>query len=79
MASFFGKRNMGAIDRSIRVITGLVMIYLGFINTSVISSDIINLIVGVIGIISVVFAYLAFCPIYTLGGVSTIKKSSENG
>lgn len=79
MASFFGKRNMGQIDRLIRVVTGLVMMYFGFINQAVIGNLTINIIVGIFGIISILFAYLAFCPIYTLGNVSTLKKSSDNG
>ena len=79
MASFFGKRNMGRLDQSIRVATGLVMMYLGFINQEVIGNQTINIIVGFFGIISIVFAYMAFCPIYTLGNVSTIRKPSDDG
>ena len=65
--------NMGNIDRAIRVITGLVMIYIGFIDTSIIDHQIVNMFVGTIGIISVVFAYFAFCPLYILGNVNTAK------
>ena len=79
MASFFGKKNMGQIDRLIRVVTGLVMMYFGFINQAVIGNLTINIIVGIFGIISIVFAYLSFCPIYTLGNVSTLKKPADNG
>lgn len=79
MASFFGKRNMGGIDRSIRVATGLAMMYVGFVDQSIIGNSTINIIVGIFGIISILFAYMAFCPIYTLGNVSTMKKPSENG
>ena len=79
MASFFGKRNMGQVDRLIRVLTGLVMMYFGFINQDVIGNLTINIIVGIFGIISIVFAYLSFCPIYTLGNVSTLKKPDDNG
>ena len=70
---------MGLIDRLIRVLTGLVMMYFGFVNQAVIGNFTINIIVGIFGIISIVFAYLAFCPIYTLGNVSTLKKSADNG
>lgn len=70
---------MGTIDRSIRTVTGLVMMYFGFINQAVIDSLIINIIIGIFGIVSIVFAYLAFCPIYTLGNVSTVKKPADNG
>lgn len=79
MATIFGKKNMGSIDRAIRIITGLVMMYLGFINQAVIGNFTINIIVGVFGIISIVFAYMSFCPIYTFGNISTMKKTSNNG
>lgn len=79
MASFFGKRNMGMIDRMIRTVTGLAMVYLGFFEQEIIGNMTINIIVGVFGVISILFAYIAFCPIYTFGDISTIKNSSENG
>lgn len=78
MASTFVRKNMGQIDRLIRIITGLVMMYLGFINQEVIGDLTINIIVGVFGIISIAFAYIAFCPIYTLGNISTLKETSED-
>lgn len=71
VAKAFVRRNMGTIDRLIRIVTGLAMIYFGFIDQSLIGSVVIASIVGVFGVISIAFAYLAFCPIYTLGNVST--------
>lgn len=69
---------MGTIDRLIRVITGLAMIYLGFIDQSLIGNSTIAVIVGIFGIISIAFAYIAFCPIYTLGNVSTAAESDSD-
>ena len=79
MASFFGKRNMGVLDRAIRIVTGLIMMYFGFIDQAVIGNFTINIIVGIFGIISILFAYMAFCPIYTFGNISTNKNSTDNG
>lgn len=76
------RRNMGTIDRLIRTVTGLAMIYVGFFNQSLIGNITIASIVGIFGIISIAFAYLAFCPIYTLGNVSTAsgtKPDINNG
>ena len=78
MATIF-KKNMGQVDRSIRIITGLAMMYFGFIDQTVIDSFIVNIIVGIFGLISIIFAYYSFCPIYTLGNVSTASDKSENG
>jgi len=71
MSKKFIRRNMGTIDRIIRVLTGLAMIYFGFIDTSLIDNTMIATIVGIFGIISIAFAYISFCPIYTLGNIST--------
>lgn len=82
MAKKFVRRNMGTLDRLIRTITGLAMIYFGFIDQSLIGNVTIAIIVGVFGIISIAFAYIAFCPIYTLGNVSTAGASeaeTDNG
>jgi hypothetical protein len=79
MSNKFVRRNMGTVDRLIRTITGLAMIYFGFIDQSVIGNSTIAVIVGIFGIISIAFAYIAFCPIYTLGNVSTATKTDAEG
>ena len=77
MAEGFVRVNMGMLDRAIRIITGCVMMYFGFVDQSLIGNTVVALIVGFFGIISIAFAYLAFCPIYTLGNVNTLPKTSE--
>ena len=76
MGILFKTRNMGTLDRIIRIATGLALLYIGFVDQEIIGDMTINIIVGIFGIISIVFAYFAFCPIYTLGNISTAKKSS---
>lgn len=68
---------MGNIDRTIRILTGLAMVYFGIIDQSLIGNVTIAYIVGVFGVISIAFAYLSFCPIYTLGNISTSPAQSE--
>jgi hypothetical protein len=64
-------KNVGAIDRVIRVVLGLVLIAyaipLGFAETGW------NW-VGWIGIVPLATALIGFCPAYTLLGLSTCKK-----
>lgn len=79
MASKFVIKNMGQIDRIIRIASGLVLMYIGFIEQSIIDDLAINIIVGVFGLVSAAFAYIGFCPIYTLGNVSTVKKTNRDG
>lgn len=70
-------KNMGNIDRTIRILTGLAMVYFGVIDQSLIGNATISYIVGAFGVISIAFAYASFCPIYTLGNISTSSALSE--
>jgi len=79
MSTSFVRNNMGTVDRLIRVCTGLAMMYFGFWDQEVIGDMTINIIVGIFGIISIGFAYISFCPIYTLGNINTNKKSVNDG
>lgn len=73
------KKNMGTIDRLIRIITGIILIYLGFINQDIIGNETVNILVGVFGLVSSISAIFSYCPIYNLGNISTNKASSEDG
>jgi Inner membrane protein YgaP-like, transmembrane domain len=69
---------MGTIDRVIRTVMGLAMIYFGFVDQSLIGNVAIAYIVGVFGVISIAFAFIAFCPIYTMGNISTAPTQNTN-
>jgi uncharacterized membrane protein len=61
------KQNEGTIDRIIRFILGLVLIYFGFsmqFNT-------VGIILTVIGIVLIFTAVTGFCALYTLLKIST--------
>jgi Protein of unknown function (DUF2892) len=62
------KKNMGSLDRTIRLIVAVVLAYLYYNGT----------ISGTLGIVAVVVAavftltsFVSFCPIYTLVGLNT--------
>ncbi len=55
-------KNIGSIDRTIRIITGLAAISLGLNFGSW---------WGVIGIVPLLTAFMRWCPAYTLLGIST--------
>jgi len=63
-------RNVGPVDRILRVIVGIVLISyaipVGFPNTGWNG-------VGWIGLIPVVTAFMGFCPAYKILGLSTCK------
>ena len=58
-------KNVGSIDRNIRIVLGIAIIIAGVL---------LNSWWGVIGIVPLLTAGLNFCPLYSLIGVSTSKK-----
>ena len=65
------KKNMGSIDRLIRVLIAMLLISLYF--TNVISGT-LGLILLSLTIIFVLTSLISFCPLYTLFGIKTCKK-----
>jgi hypothetical protein len=63
------KKNVGMVDRIIRIILGLVVLSLLFI----VQSDLRWL--GLIGLIPLLTGAFGFCPLYALLHVSTNKKT----
>ena len=58
------KRNVGAVDKVLRIIAGIVIIGLGLYFRNWL---------GIIGIIPLATALLGNCPLYTILGISTCK------
>jgi hypothetical protein len=59
------KKNIGTIDMIIRIVIGLAIGVVGYLNSSWF---------GLIGIIPVATAFIGFCPAYTLFNWNTSKK-----
>lgn len=59
------KRNLGQLDRTLRVIIGTVLILFTFFSGNL---------WGLFGIIPLATALLSYCPIYGLFNISTTKK-----
>jgi len=62
------KKNVGNVDRVLRLILGLVIIALGFINQSW---------WGLVGIIPLFTAAFGWCPAYLPFGISTCKTDTK--
>lgn len=58
-------KNVGAVDRIIRIILGLVLLSLLFILDGGIKF------IGLIGIVLLLTAFIRFCPLYPLLGINT--------
>ena len=61
-------KNVGALDRGIRVVLGLGLLSLLFIRQDT------SRWFGLVGLIPLFTAYLSWCPLYTVLGVGTCKK-----
>ncbi len=62
------KKNVGSVDKVVRIILGLVIIVLGFVYSSW---------WGLVGIIPLATAFMGFCPAYYPFKISTNKSSQQ--
>jgi len=67
------KRNLHPLDRIIRAIIGLVCVYIGFIDQSVIGNVLASILVGIFGLINLFAAAVSYCPIDGITGISTYR------
>jgi hypothetical protein len=68
------KKNVGATDRSIRLLLAIVIAILYF--TDVISGT-LAIILGIIGVALVITSLFSFCPAYAVLKLSTAKKEAN--
>lgn len=65
------KVNEGTIDRVIRAILGVVLLYVGFF---ILAGTTLGIVLDVLGVIAVVTAATGFCLLYRLFGDFSTKK-----
>lgn len=65
------KKNMGSIDKTVRIIIALLIGVLYY--TNVISGT-LAIILGVLAIVFVLTSFIGFCPLYLPLGINTSKE-----
>lgn len=65
------KKNVGLIDKIIRIVIAVVFAVLYFTN---IISGTLGIILMVLGVVFVLTSLLSFCPLYLPFGINTIRK-----
>jgi hypothetical protein len=65
------KKNMGSIDKIVRIVLALVIVILYFTN---VVSGVLGIILLVVAGIFVLTSLISFCPLYLPFGISTCKK-----
>ena len=68
------KKNMGTLDKAIRIIVALVIVALYFAN---IINGITAIVAGVIAVIFFLTSVISFCPLYAPFGISTCKSKKQ--
>ena len=67
-------RNEGTVDRVIRVIVGIVLLYVGFVDKQWVTGT-ASIIIGIVGLIPLITGIVGFCPLYRVLGIRTCKVS----
>lgn len=65
------KRNENSIERIIRIVLGVVLLYIGYSMLSGLTQNLVYILGG----LALFTGITGFCAIYTLLGISTIKKN----
>jgi len=65
------KKNMGTVDRVIRVILAAILVVLYLTNTI---TGTLGLVLVVLGVVFLLTSLISFCPLYFPFGISTRKK-----
>jgi hypothetical protein len=65
------KKNMGSIDKIVRIVLALVVVILYFTN---VVSGVLGIVLLVVAGIFVLTSLISFCPLYMPFGISTCKK-----
>jgi len=66
------QKNIGTVDKVIRLILGIVLLSLYFLLDSGLKY------ISILGIILILTAFINYCPLYTLFGINTCSTKKEN-
>jgi hypothetical protein len=67
------KRNLHSIDIVVRTLLGIALVYIGFIDTTLITNNVLRLLIGAFGAINIVAAVMRHCPVYGMAGISSYR------
>lgn len=64
------KKNMGTVDRVLRILLALV---LGFLYYNGTITGTLGIVAIIVAVVFAVTSFISFCPLYTIFGLSTCK------
>jgi hypothetical protein len=65
------EKNEGTVDRAVRVVLGLVLLYVGV--SQVVTTGMVTYIIALLGLILLVTGAIGHCAIYSILKVDTLK------
>ena len=68
------KKNMGTIDKMIRILFAGIIAVLYFTN---VLSGMSGILLGIFAIVFILTSFIGFCPLYTVFGFSTCKSRDK--
>ncbi len=64
-------RNVGRLDQVLRIGISLGLLYIGFIDRTLVGDSFSATILGVVGVLNLLVALSRICPLYSLVGIDT--------
>jgi hypothetical protein len=66
--------NVGRLDQILRIGIGLVLMWVGFVDDTLIADRLIAALIGIFGLLNLIAALVRVCPVYTVAGINTDKQ-----
>ncbi len=70
------KKNMGSLDRTVRILAALVVALLYVFN---VISGTLAIVLGIVAVVFLITSFAAFCPLYVPFKISTVCKREQEG
>ena len=68
------QKNEGPIDRTIRVVAGILLIAVGLLVLGGLEASVVGVVVAAFGLWLIVTGAIGFCPLYVPLGINTLPK-----
>ncbi|MBU2239884.1 MAG: DUF2892 domain-containing protein [Gammaproteobacteria bacterium] len=67
------KRNLHPADRIIRGVVGIVFTGFALFNGDYLEEPVLEVLIGVFGVLNLISLFSGWCPVYHVAGISTYK------
>lgn len=71
------KKNVGKLDRMLRIIFGLFLLWVGLVHLKALQGGILGIIVALLSLIPFSTAATRFCPVFSLFKISSMTKRDK--